>query len=76
MLFRFGRVIAFMQILAGIFDGIENYGLIRLLFGSDNATFAAMAFFFATLKFTFIVMGILYFLVAFITHKFLMNTAS
>lgn len=63
-LYRAGIVLAVAQILAAILDALENYGLFRLLLGSQNAVFAQLAFYAATLKFSFIFMGILYILIA------------
>ena len=57
---RFGNYIAQLQILAGVFDALENYFLLRLLFGMYSEIFSKLAFLFASLKFGFIALGILY----------------
>jgi hypothetical protein len=70
LFYRFGLALALLQPVAGVLDAIENYGLIRLLFGSMNGTFASLAFFAATVKFTLIVTGVLYFAVGSFWIKF------
>ena len=69
LLYRFGIVLMSMQILAAIFDAVENYGLIRLLTGTHDQIFASLAFFCSTLKFTFIIMGIFYYILVFFFRR-------
>ena len=59
-LYRVGLVVSAAQILAGLLDAVENYGLLRLLLGSRNEAFAKLAFYSASFKFGFIFTGILY----------------
>jgi len=61
-----GIGLAWMQFLAAIFDAIENYALIRLLFGSQQAYLPQAAFYFATIKFILITLGLLYLLIGFL----------
>ena len=55
-----GNYLAYFMILAGIFDAIENYALIKLYLGNFEQAYSSIAYFFATFKFIFIVLGILY----------------
>jgi len=50
-LFLSGFYLAWLQLLAAIFDGFENYFLIKLLFGSQLELFSQLAFYFASIKF-------------------------
>jgi len=57
---RIGLNLAWSQFLAAIFDAVENYSLIRLLFGSQNKIFSSLAFYFASMKFFLISSGAIY----------------
>ncbi len=58
--FRIGLLLAWLQFLAAVFDALENGFLIRLLFGAQNSWFSLFAFYCATLKFLFVLSGIVY----------------
>ena len=55
-----GNYLAYFMILAGIFDAIENYALIKLYLGNFKQVYSSIAYYFATFKFIFIVLGIIY----------------
>ena len=57
---RIGVLVAWAQLLAAILDAIENYGLIRLLLGSQRELFSTLACYCAAVKFFFIFLGIFY----------------
>jgi len=53
-----GILLAWAQFLAVILDGIENYALIKLLLGSENALWPAMSFWCALPKFIIVLSGL------------------
>jgi hypothetical protein len=57
---KFGYPLAWLQLTAAILDALENYGLIRILLGSDSQFWAILAFWCASVKFLFVGLGILY----------------
>lgn len=59
---RIGIVFAVLFLIAGFCDAIENFALIRLLLGSENSALPVLAYYFASLKFLLIGIGLLYFL--------------
>jgi len=59
-LISLGIVLGWLQFLAAFFDALENYFLLRLLFNSQNEIFPSLAFYFASVKFIIIFLGILY----------------
>ncbi len=63
-----GIIIGWLQFLAAIFDSVENYFLIRLLFSSQNELFSHLAFYFASAKFLLILLGIIYILLGLGLH--------
>lgn len=63
MLSPVGALLAWALLLAGLLDSIENYALINLLLGSQQAAFAAIAQWCAIPKFLIVGLGILYVLV-------------
>ncbi len=62
---RFGRILGWLQLSAGLLDALENYMLYRLLFSPPQAYFAHLAFWFSALKFTFVLAGIAYGIMSF-----------
>jgi len=71
-LYKFGLVIAQLQFIAGLFDAIENVALIKLLLGSQNELYSPIAYYFASIKFAIIAIGIIYVIIGLITslsHK-------
>lgn len=67
---QLGRFLAWAQIFAGLFDAIENYALIRLLTGSQHAAWPAIAYWCATPKFIFVLLGIAYVLLGALASVF------
>jgi hypothetical protein len=59
---KIGIYLALLQPLAALFDAIENYFLIQLLFGSVNGAFSILAFWSASIKFLIIILGVIYLL--------------
>jgi hypothetical protein len=59
-LIRLGKLLAWAQFLAAALDALENYALIRVLLGSDNALWPQVAYWSAGPKFLIVVLGILY----------------
>ncbi|MCA9974527.1 MAG: hypothetical protein KC413_02215 [Anaerolineales bacterium] len=57
---RLGKLLSGGMILAAIFDYIENISLIQLLLGSNEASWATIAWGCAAVKFTFVLLGIVY----------------
>jgi len=58
--YRLGIGLSWLMFLAAVLDAIENYGLIRLLFGSQAAFFSGLAFYCASVKFFLVFIGIIY----------------
>jgi hypothetical protein len=63
VLIRLGRVLGLAQFLAALLDALENYALIRILLGSENAIWPQVAYWNAGPKFLIVLMGILYVLI-------------
>ncbi|MGK0387915.1 MAG: hypothetical protein ACI94Y_000642 [Maribacter sp.] len=57
---KVAMIIATLQILAALFDIVENYGLVQLIQGSEDEFFAGLAYFCAIPKFVFIILGLLF----------------
>ncbi len=65
--FTIGNVLIWLLFLAGIFDYIENIGLINLILGNMEQFWVSIAYYFAMIKFLIILIAILYILLNFIT---------
>ena len=63
--FIVGNVLIWAIFLAGIFDYIENIGLINLVLGNTDQFWVSVAFYFATIKFFIILVVFLYILINF-----------
>jgi hypothetical protein len=63
--YSFGLIILYLQFVAALFDLIENIGLIQLLLGNITQFWTSIAYYFATIKFVLIAIGILYILINF-----------
>ena len=61
---RLGNLLAWAQIVAALLDAAENFGLIQLLLGSQDGTWALLAWSCALPKFFLVCLGILYFIIA------------
>jgi hypothetical protein len=57
---RFGFLIAWAVVLAGLFDAVENYALIRILQTADLAHWPGLAYHCAVAKFGLVVVGLFY----------------
>ncbi len=55
-----GSFLAWAVILAALLDATENYGLIQLLLGSQQETWAVLSRWCATLKFSIVALGLIY----------------
>ncbi len=60
---KIGISLTWAQFLAAGFDVLENCALIFLLFGSTNKIYPPLAFYFASLKFLLVFLGIIYILI-------------
>lgn len=60
---RLGLWLSWAQILAAALDALENYALIRLLLGSSNTLWPSTAQWCASIKFAFVVAGLIYIIV-------------
>ena len=70
LLYRTGLLIAKLQFVAALFDTIENIALIKLLLGSNNSIFPTIAYYFASIKFVIIAIGIIYIIIGLLTALF------
>ncbi|HEY69632.1 MAG TPA: hypothetical protein G4O08_03510 [Anaerolineae bacterium] len=61
-LIRLGILLSWAQFLAALLDALENYALIRILLGSENALWPPTALWSAVPKFIIVVLGIVYIL--------------
>ena len=55
-----GLALGWAQWLAAALDAMENYALLRLLFGASDPLWAQIAWWAAAVKFAFVMLGILY----------------
>ena len=62
---KFGNILAYAMLLAGIFDAIENYALIHLYLGNLDQMFSTVAYYSATIKFLLLGLGITYILIGY-----------
>ena len=69
-MYRTGLLIAKLQFIAALFDAIENIALIKLLLGSNNSFFPSIAYYFASIKFAIIAIGIIYIIIGLLTLQF------
>ena len=60
LLIRLGILLAWAQYLAALLDALENYALIRVLLGTQNALWPQVALWSAVPKFLFVILGILF----------------
>lgn len=75
-LYKFGLLIAQLQFIAALFDAIENVALIKLLLGSQKEIYSLIAYYFASMKFAIIAIGIIYIIIGLITLLFYKATTS
>ena len=57
---NFGAIFAYAQFVAAILDTIENYALIKILFGAKQEIFAVVAYWCTVPKFVIVAVGIGY----------------
>ena len=62
---RVGNLLIWSTFMAGIFDYIENIGLINLLLGNLEESWVSIAYYFAIFKFIIILAGFVYILLNF-----------
>ena len=55
-----GYVLSWLMILAGVYDSIENFALIRILTGCQYSMWATTAYYFATMKFTIVIITLVF----------------
>jgi hypothetical protein len=70
-----GVSLSWAMLLAGALDCVEDYALIRLLLGSRESAFAALAHFCAVPKFIVVLLGLLYVGVGLVSLIFLRRRA-
>lgn len=70
-LYKAGTYLAILQIVAALFDTIENVALIKLLLGSQNGVYSGIAYYFASFKFFFILLGFIYIIVGLVVSIFI-----
>jgi len=68
--YKIGLLLARLQFVAALFDAIENIALIKLLLGSNNNIFSLIAYYFASIKFVLIAIGIIYIIVGYTASVF------
>ena len=71
-----GVILAWTQLAAGAMDVVENYSLIELLMGSQEKIWSPVAFYCATVKFSFVILGLLYVSVGLLSTLFERQNAS
>jgi len=69
-MYKTGILLAKLQFIAALFDTIENIALIKLLLGSNNNIFPIIAYYFASMKFAIIGIGIIYIIIGLFTSLF------
>lgn len=58
-----GRALAYGQWVAGLFDAVENLALLQILNGDVGSPWPQIAYYFATIKFALVGLGLLYILI-------------
>ncbi len=74
--YQIGVIIIFAQFFTALFDAIENIGLIQLLLGNIDQFWTSLAYYFASIKFILILIGIAYIILNFsyfLIQKFIEN---
>ena len=74
-IYQTGKVFVIIIFMAALFDTIENIALIRLLKGHLEQIWVSIAFYAATLKFTFVSVSILYLIGIFIYFLYVKFTS-
>ncbi len=69
-MYKTGLLLAKLQFIAALFDAIENIALIKLSLGPNSSLFPSIAYYFASIKFTIIVIGIIYIIIGLLTLPF------
>ena len=69
-LYKLGVYLAFLQLVAALFDAIENVALIKLLLGSNNGIHSSIAYYFVSIKFAIIAIGFIYIIMGLLTSLF------
>jgi len=66
---KMGKLLMYAQLVAGLFDALENYYLFKILLGAQNPAYPQYAFWFATVKFLFVALGLLYLLISAVKYR-------
>ena len=69
-MYKIGLLLAKLQFVAALLDAIENFALIKLLLGSNNSIFPSIAYYFASIKFVIIAIGIIYIIIGYTASLF------
>ena len=69
-IYKTGLLLAKLQFVAALLDAIENVALIKLLLGSNNSILPLIAYYFASIKFVIIAIGIIYIIIGLLTLLF------
>lgn len=71
--YKVGRVLVYLIFVAAIFDIIENIALIELLKDNLIQVWASIAYYFASLKFIFILICLLYVIINWLAYLLVIN---
>ncbi len=66
---KIGKILMYAQLVAGMFDALENYFLFKILLGAQNPAYPQYAFWFASIKFILVAFGLLYLLTSLIKYR-------
>ena len=64
--YKLGILLTWGVLLAAIFDAIENSALMQLLLGDLQQTWTSIAFYFASMKFVLLILGVLFIVVSWV----------
>ena len=69
-IYKLGTLLIWGVLLAALFDAIENIALIKLLLGDLQQTWTSIAFYFASMKFALLILGVLFIVVSWVVKIF------
>jgi len=64
--YKLGKILIYAIFLAALFDVIENIALIKLLLGDHNQIWPSMAYYFAVIKFSIVLLCVIYLIIGWI----------
>ena len=64
--YKLGVLLIWGVFLAALFDVIENFALIKLLLGDLQQSCSSIAFYFASMKFVLLILGVLFIVVSWV----------